>query len=131
MSACPACDRPLVLPPPFAWIALKFPRIRASLDCDRTLPRCKDCDQAAAEKRAADAILPPPYYTNPVAQIKKQIDLTQELIKAGVRREELETELPALMKEGVLRLQKRDANIRSAWHGYWEIWGWEQGQPRP
>ncbi|KAF7918886.1 uncharacterized protein EAE98_009664 [Botrytis deweyae] len=130
MSACPACDRPLVLPPAFAYIALKFPRIRASLDCDRTLPRCKDCDRVAAEKRAADAILPPPYYINPVAQIKKQIDLTQELIKAGVRREELEMELPALMKEGLLRLQNRDANIRSAWHEYWEIWGWQQGQPR-
>ncbi|TEY53396.1 hypothetical protein BOTCAL_0248g00140 [Botryotinia calthae] len=114
MSACPACDRPLFLPPAFACIALKFPQIRASIDCDRTLPRCKDCDQAAAEKRAADAIHPPPYYTNPVAQIKKQIDLMQELIKAGVRREELEMELPALMKEGVSRLQKRDANIRSA-----------------
>lgn len=131
MSACPACDHPLIMPPAFAYIALKFPRIRPSLNCDLKLPRCKDCDQAAVEKGAADSILPPPYYINPVAQIKKQIDLTQELIKAGVRREELEMELPALMKEGMLRLQKRDANIRGAWQGYWEIWGWEQGQPRP
>ncbi|QSZ31124.1 hypothetical protein DSL72_000687 [Monilinia vaccinii-corymbosi] len=131
MSACPACDRPLVLPPAFACIARTFPRIRASLDCDRTLPRCKDCDHAAAQKRAVDAILPPPYYINPVAQIKRQIDLTQELIQAGVRREELETELHSLVGEGLWRLQKRDANIRSAWHEYWEIWGWEPGQPSP
>ncbi|PQE04452.1 hypothetical protein CJF31_00007300 [Rutstroemia sp. NJR-2017a BVV2] len=130
MSACPACDRPLILPPAFAFLAIQFPRVKASLDCDRTMPRCKECERAAAEKRAADVILPPPYYTNPVAQIRKQIDLAQELIKEGVRKEELEKELPVLKRKWAKRMHRREANVRNAWHEYWEIWGWEEGQPR-
>ena len=81
----------------------------------------------AACRRAIDAEIPPPFYTNPVTEIEKRIALTKELIRGGVRKEELKAELSIMRKDWAESLGRRDAGIRKAWEVYWEIWGRDAG----
>jgi len=128
MSNCAYCTHPLTRPPTIDFLLTAFPNITPLYTLDRSIPRCKHCDIIAAHRRAIDAELPPPTYTNPVTQIEKDIEDAKILIGMGVRRKELEEALPRMKSKWVDAITKRDDRIREAWREYWGIWGLEKGQ---
>ncbi|RDW67810.1 hypothetical protein BP6252_09206 [Coleophoma cylindrospora] len=120
---CPYCRRLLTVPPSITTIQQNHPSVTPNYTLNRSVARCKFCDQLAANKRAMDAECPPPSGKNPVKIIDEQIKEARLLIEEGVRREDLLRILPTMYRRQEELIKATDEGIKKAWDEYWAIWG--------
>jgi len=123
MTTCAHCQRPLVYPPTVHYLLTTYPEICPTYSFPRQIPRCKHCDQVAANKKAIDAELSGPAHTNLVKTIEEQIELAKKLILEDIRKQELEATLPKMYERLREAIKKRDQDIEKAWDEFRGIWG--------
>jgi len=123
MAHCTHCKRPMTLPPTIHFLLTTYPKICPTYSFPRHKPRCKHCDQVAANAKAIDAELSGPDHTNPVTKLENQISQARRLVWDGIRVQELEEVLPKMEERLREARKKRDEGVKKAWDEFRGVWG--------
>jgi hypothetical protein len=132
MENCHKCSTRLIHPPAAVSLNNRFPDLIVNSMVNRSMPRCRHCDEMLANRLALEAELPPPSYKNPITKLEGTIAKLENLVAQWLEEEDdirtLQSMILRMRRKWANMVRERDAKIKEAWQPYWAIWGIKSGQ---
>ena len=99
MARCMRCGYDLIIPPSLYYLQRRFPKNPVDPTIDRSIPRCKNCEEVNIKQKVENAEQPSSELSGSISELEMQIYEARNLIAEGVQAEALSKALPGMRQE--------------------------------